>query len=100
MKNPEQKLMVSLIRPAHMRTTHGIGSGGGDYSVSAVMVIEDVLLDHFGTASSGSGMDAPEDLPIGSIKAFFYPPEMRQCFGFCQRTITRSSLCSVRQGRF
>jgi hypothetical protein len=77
-----------MIRPANMRTVRGIAGG---YSVSAVRCVEDIHLDHYGTAASGSGMDAPDDLPAGSIKAWFNPPEMARYIGHCQRTVTRNT---------
>lgn len=79
--------MQSTIRPANMRVTHGIHQANSrPYSVSATIHTEDYHLDHLGTAASGSGMDAPENAPTGSIKAFFNPPEMRTCIGMLQRT--------------
>lgn len=83
----------SKTRPANMRRAHGIKSDDRPYSVAASISTEDYLLDHLGTAASGSGMDAPEDIPIGSVKAFFDRSRgsgKEECFGFCQRTITRS----------
>jgi hypothetical protein len=84
-----------MIRPANMRTTHGVRHPCPKvlrgYSVSAVQCVEDILLDHFATAISGSGMDAPVNLPVGSVKAFFNitPGDALIAFGFCQRTTVR-----------
>jgi hypothetical protein len=79
--------MKIKIRPANMRVTHGIHQHRSrPYSVSATIHTEETHVDHYGTAASGSGMDAPETLPTGSIKAFFSPPNMKTCIGFCQRT--------------
>lgn len=89
---------MKIIRPANMRTTHGIQHASGSstlpwrgYSVSAVQSVEDHHLDHLGVAASGSGMDAPDDLPVGSVKAFFNrtPGDALVAFGFCQRTVER-----------
>jgi hypothetical protein len=89
---------MQRIRPANMRTTHGIQhlEGGSalptrGYSVSAVQCVEGEHLDHLGVAASGGGMDAPEELPIGSVKAFFreHSSGGRTAFGFCQRTAQR-----------
>lgn len=89
---------MQKIRPANMRTTHGIRhqEAGNSfarrgYSVSAVQCVEDQHLDHLDTASSGSGMDAPVELPIGSVKAFFSRNSSNAlvAFGHCQRTVPR-----------
>ena len=90
----------SKIRPANMRVSHGINSDMGPYSVAASRFTEEYLLDHFGTAASGSGMDAPEELPVGSVKAFFDPSRQTGtylCFGFWQRTIPRYHVISSRR---
>lgn len=81
------------IRPANMRVTHGIRNFRRlivDLSVSAVECVEETLADPLMVRESGSGMDAPEDIPTGSVKAFFSEKgESKYCFGFCQRTTTR-----------
>lgn len=84
------------IRPANMRTVHGVMSPNewfdayqarrAVHSVSAVMATEEVLVDPRQCAASGSGMDAPEEIPTGSVKAFF---NKRVAFGLCQRTTPR-----------
>ncbi len=79
---------ISVIYPTNMRTAHGLRSIADVISVSAVRRVEDIHLDPFFFASSGSGMDAPEELPAGSIKAFV-SGNTPVCIGFCQRTIAR-----------
>lgn len=85
--------LAKAIRPANMRTAHGLRSlGQFSLSVSAAHVTEDTLADPHGVAASGSGLDAPEDLPTGSVKAFFTDHgtgQFRHVFGFCQRTTRR-----------
>ena len=93
-------MKVNSIRPANMRTVHGIMNPNepsgmftrkrGEHSVSAVMVTEEVLADPLQCSATGSGMDAPEDLPTGSVKAFFKETcNSKVAFGFCQRTTAR-----------
>jgi hypothetical protein len=82
-----------------MRTTHGIRDAQGSrwhYSVSAVRCVEEALADDQFVRVSGGGMDAPEDLPIGSVKAFFnwrdsVTSGQYVAFGFCQRTSRRAA---------
>lgn len=86
------------IRPANMRTVHHVRYCEerpylrAGYSVSAVQCVETTHIDPFNTAASGSGMDAPEHLPVGSIKAFFDGDDLSgwHCIGFCQRTVERT----------
>lgn len=78
------------IRPANMHLTHGLRGSIVDMSVSAASCIEDTLADSQMVRESGAGMDAPEDLPVGSVKAFFNESNgSKFCFGFCQRTTSR-----------
>lgn len=89
--------LASSIRPANMRTTHGIRGeqeSRWHYSVSAVRCVEETLADDQFVRESGGGMDAPEDIPVGSVKAFFNWQEpgvsgRYVAFGFCQRTARR-----------
>ncbi|PTE02674.1 hypothetical protein [Pandoraea apista] len=82
------------FRPANMRTVHGIRHENRhiqSYSVSCVECVEDRLLDESFVRISGAGMDAPDDLPIGSVKACFsdigYPTY--RLTGIIQRTYRR-----------
>jgi len=81
------------IRPANMRRTHGLqfpSFPGGTMTVSAVACVEDALADPIQARESGAGMDAPEELPTGSVKAFFNGHDnARHCIGHCQRTTNR-----------
>jgi hypothetical protein len=63
-------------------------------SVSAVKCVEDIHLDLLMVAASGSGMDAPEEIPTGSVKAFFERSQhdALKAIGFCQRTTPRAAL--------
>jgi hypothetical protein len=90
--------LAGTIRPANMRTTHGI-RGEQDsrwrYSVSAVRCVEDALADDQFVRVSGGGMDAPEEMPVGSVKAFFRWQDSGLsgndiAIGFCQRTTKRA----------
>lgn len=88
-------------RPANMRLTHGLryphvdylNRVGMPYSVASVECVEDLLIDSWYARESGAGMDAPPELPIGSVKAFFTDTngnkQYNVAFGFCQRTVTR-----------
>jgi hypothetical protein len=84
---------MKSIRPANMRTTHGLQGPFrlGVHSVSAVACVEDVLSDPEYVAVSGSGMDSPCDVPTGSLKAFFATStnEPNRFIGITQRTINR-----------
>lgn len=81
------------IRPANMRITHGLQFPGANriaMSVSAVECIEDSLADPQQARESGAGMDAPEQLPTASLKAFFQEIGLSlSCIGICQRTVQR-----------
>lgn len=89
--------MMADIRPANMRLVHGLNSLGmrgrhiHAYSASAAESRTD---DRFGqfdpthAAVLGAGMDAPTELPTGSVKAFIHESH-RRAIGFCQRTTTR-----------
>jgi len=88
--------LINSMRPANMHTTHGlihqISSSRIhiDLSVSANRFTENFLTDPHSVASSGAGMDAPETLPSGSIKAFFDSSKTPNLVvGFCQRTVDR-----------
>jgi hypothetical protein len=86
------------FRPANMRTVHGIRSDVTNYdgsyredrahSVSVALCVEETLLDGQFVRISGGGMDAPEDLPLGSVKAMF-DCDGRTRTGICQRTYKR-----------
>jgi hypothetical protein len=82
------------IRSANMRTAHGLRcNDGSQMSVSASRCIEEYHADHHFVRESGSGMDAPESLPTGSLKAFFVESSINagavRFAGICQRTTTR-----------
>lgn len=89
------------IRPANMRTVHGIrhpepSPRNRPYSVSTVQCMENRTLDHLQIRETGAGMDAPEDLPVGSVKAFFDCTIHGLCpvivnIGHCQRTVSRET---------
>jgi len=89
--------LAKAIRPANMRTVHGIRDEEGSrwqYSVSVVQCVEETLHDGQLVRISGGGMDAPEDLPTGSVKAFFSWHDSGLsghyfATGFCQRTAAR-----------
>lgn len=90
--------MVARIRPANMRSTHGLRMENSKltYSTPAVLCVEGRFCDTWDCAHTGSGMDAPEDIPTGSVKAFFEnngSNNYTRCFGFCQRTVRRGSPC-------
>lgn len=74
------------IRPANMRITTGLH---GTLTVSAAFCVEELLADPDMVRETGAGMDAPDWMPAGSIKAFFAPPEMKKLIGFCQREVKR-----------
>ena len=79
------------IRPANPRTVHGLRSSRlGAISVSAGAAFEDTHADPFGYRLTGMGMDAPEDIPLGSLKAGFAHPfpgsPSKLCVFQCQRT--------------
>ncbi|MBR8376502.1 hypothetical protein KDW20_12010 [Burkholderia cenocepacia] len=76
------------IRPANMRTSHGLHGPKYryGYSVSSVQCVEETLADNHDVRVSGGGMDAPEDIPTGSVKACFWD---RQLTGLIQRTMSR-----------
>ena len=88
--------LVAAIRPSNMRTVHrlrelGIGELGiGEHSTSAARCAEDFLADPWGARASGGGMDAPDELPAGSVKAFVGMHSSR-AIGFCQRDAMRPS---------
>jgi hypothetical protein len=87
------------FRPANMRTVHGVRIDGefrrDTHSVSCVQCVEDRLLDAQFVRESGGGMDAPEDLPLGSVKAMFWDESTGisssypRLTGLCQRTYRR-----------
>lgn len=82
------------IRPANMRRTHGLQTKDGRFSlsVSSTAYAEERLSDPWMCRESGTGMDAPGDIPTGSVKAFFGNDgnnNYTRCFGFCQRTTER-----------
>lgn len=80
------------IRPANMRRTRGLQTKDGRFclSVSSVACVEESLVDPWGIREGGAGMDAPEDIPTGSVKAFFTESNgSKYCIGFCQRTTPR-----------
>lgn len=87
---------LSRLRPANMRTVHGLRHthprGCLGLSVSSAECVEELLADPWMCRETGAGMDAPQDMPTGSIKAFFgdngYGQQTR-FFGLCQRTTGR-----------
>lgn len=88
--------LVAGIRPANMRLTRGlrVANGKTTYSTPTAMCVEGRYFDAWGCASTGAGMDAPEDIPTGSVKAFFENDgNGTRCFGFCQRTFLRGAPC-------
>lgn len=85
--------LVAAIRPSNMRTVHRLrlsGQGIGEHSTSAAQCAEDSLADPWGARASGGGMDAPDELPAGSVKAFVGMHSSR-AIGFCQRDAMRPS---------
>ena len=76
------------MRPANMRITHGLRF---NLSVSNVECVEDKLINPWMVRETGAGMDAPAELPTGSVKAFFTELSggRKHCFGFTQRTTPR-----------
>jgi len=95
----EAKRAALNFRPANMRTVHGIRDAdefrrSGTHSVSCVRCVEDRLVDAQFVRESGGGMDAPDDLPIGSVKAMFVDEPSgvstrKRLSGLCQRTYSR-----------
>lgn len=91
----------SGVRPANMRRTHGLRYIHSDYlmrssmphSAASVGCVEELLIDPWYARESGAGMDAPCDIPVGSVKAFFTDINRdhiyNTAFGFCQRTTAR-----------
>ncbi|MCA8324063.1 hypothetical protein [Burkholderia cepacia] len=79
---------LPAIRPANMRTAHGLRDPKYRHgsSVSCVWCLEETHADNHNVRLSGGGMDAPEDIPIGSVKACFWE---RQLTGLIQRTTGR-----------
>lgn len=71
-----------------MRTAHGLCDPKyrHGYSVSCVRCLEETHADDHNVRTSGGGMDAPEEIPTGSVKACFWE---RQLTGLIQRTISR-----------
>jgi hypothetical protein len=93
-----QKRARLNFRPANMRTVHGVRIDGefrrDTHSVSCVQCVEDHLLDAQFVRESGGGMDAPEELPLGSVKAVFWDESngastYSRLTGLCQRTYRR-----------
>jgi hypothetical protein len=88
------------FRPANMRTVHGIRCDvfnddgvhreGPAYSVSVAQCVEETLVDGQFVRISGGGMDAPNDIPLGSVKAMF-DCDGRTRTGLCQRTYKRKA---------
>lgn len=86
--------LFDSIRPANMRVTHGLHAARSviDLSVASAACVEGRLSDPFMVRESGAGMDAPEEIPTGSVKAFFAAVDIndaKYCFGQCQRTMGR-----------
>lgn len=65
--------LVRQIRPANMHVVHGFrrDCDGWNYSVSAAECVEGTLADPNHFRETGSGMDAPDEIPCGSVKAWF-----------------------------
>jgi hypothetical protein len=86
------------FRPANMRTVHGIRCDvfnddgehreGHSYSVSCVQCVEETLVDGQFVRISGGGLDAPNDIPLGSVKTTFDWDGVTRT-GLCQRTYER-----------
>lgn len=89
------------IRPANMRRVIGLcchrkanifsDVRWASFNTSAALCMFGLLSDPTDAALSGGGMDAPDDLPTGSVKAFFdtLPSGSKIVVGYCQRTTTR-----------
>lgn len=81
--------MQAEIRPTNMRMCHGLRGGcWGEISTSATECM-DACADPWMARESGSGMDAPDRSPAGSVKAFVDPVNAR-ALGLCQRDTTGS----------
>ncbi|RQM44551.1 hypothetical protein EHZ19_28290 [Paraburkholderia bannensis] len=97
----QDKLPALNFRPANMRTVHGVRGNDefprvGAYSVSCVHCVEEYLFDGQFVRESGGGMDAPEEIPIGSVKAMFVDEPAgvsyrKRLTGLCQRTHARTA---------
>lgn len=79
---------LPAIRPANMRTSHGMHDPKyrHGYSVSAAWCVEETHADDHNVRVSGGGMDAPEEIPVGSVKACFWDGRLT---GLIQRTVSR-----------
>lgn len=91
--------LTAKIRPSNMRGCHGLRTIGEDgrtlnknLSVPSAFCTDE-FLDPHGYAFSGFGMDAPDMLDAGSVKAFFTRTGKNEndlrCFGFCQCEASR-----------
>ena len=81
--------MVAAIRPSNMRMCHGLRGGGWDQISTTATECMDLCADPWMARESGSGMDAPDRSPAGSVKAFIAPVGNR-ALGLCQRDTTAS----------
>ena len=79
---------MAVIRPSNTRTVHGLRSGTPllQNSSSAAECC-DHLADTYDAALLGGGMDAPDQMPAGSVKAF--RNELGHCIGWCQHDVAR-----------
>lgn len=85
---------LPAIRPANMRTSHGLHDPKYryGYSVSSVQCVEEILADNHDVRVSGGGMDAPEEIPTCSVKACFWDGRLT---GLIQRTTSREKQRSL-----
>ena len=78
---------AASIRPSNTRTVHGLRGAFLEQSSCSAAEFADHLADVSSAAVSGGGMDAPDLMPAGSIKAF--RNKSGRCVGWCQRDIPR-----------
>ena len=80
-------LRTASIRPSNTRTVHGLRGAFLGQSSSSAAEFADCLADVSNAAITGGGMDAPDLMPAGSVKAFRH--ESGRCIGWCQRDVLR-----------
>ena len=79
-------LRIASIRPSNTRTVHGLRSAVPWQNSSSAAEFADYLVDVSNAAITGGGMDAPDLMPAGSVKAFSHPGAR---FSWCQRDVLR-----------
>ena len=78
---------TASIRPSNTRTVHGLRGAVTWQNSSSAAEFADHLVDICDAVITGGGMDAPDLMPAGSVKAFRH--ESGRCIGWCQRHVLR-----------